>query len=475
MLFEKAHKLVTDFCSIRINKNNSFSRYYQYSIPWIYWKTITFLRNDDKEILLIKNKKKVSLKLLFIHFILFKINKLFLLFANRVDVMFMISSPNHYKQYVEIEQVLKINGVNWAYVTNKLKIYRELKANKKNVYFLDNVNNNYLENFYVKSNNSIEFEKAMDNHIRLNSKYFVYIESQINWIIDRLSPKIFITANDLLIPHRVAVLIFKERSLPTICLQHGYISSHTTIYKEILADQFLVYGQYSKQSMLNMGFPENRIQIVGSLLFNAHLQKTSEITKTFLKLGKKNVLVAFSGAGNSTSFKHHIKQISAIGELASKLTEVHFLIKLHPKDDLAHYFKLKNDNISIVSHIEFLHRKGSFTDLISMADIMITSTSASMFDAFKLGVPVCVLDLENEYTLDNFKMGVVNYCMSVEELLINIREIFQQGSKYHSILKAKEFLAELYYTTEHSDTKTIVFDIILKLISGLNNSKKLRL
>ncbi len=469
-VFYQAYEILTRICSTRIVSGNDLAKHYRYALPWIYEEILVHLRKDDEKQVLNRKQNKETFKNLLIHKVLVWSNKLQLIFSKSADIMFMTSHPDHHAQYFELESLLKENSIRWVYVTNKLKIYQELKRKRKRVYFLDNANKNDLNRFYVGSDNTTVFEKAMDLHINNHLGYFQYLENQLRWMMNKLSPKVFVTANELLIPHRVAILLFKEKSLSTICLQHGYINKTNIIYKEMLSDQFLVYGQVSKQAMLDMGDEDKRMQIVGSLLYKDALPQYTPSTQMYLSAEKKNVLVALSGAGNSTSLKHHLKQIQSIDLLASYLLEVQFLIKLHPKDELSHYGEVKSENIRVVSHAEFIKNNGNFIDLIARSNIMITSVSASMYDAFKLGVPVCILDLENEYIeSDVIQSRVVTYCTDLEDLHHQIRMIIHQNGYHSTIQPAKKYLSDFYHLTEQADTKTMVCNEIVKRIE---NKKK---
>jgi hypothetical protein len=463
--FERAYVILVQFCSNRIISKNPLAKYYQYAVPWMYEEILIHLRNDDKEKLLARKQYKETNRQLFIHWVLVWVNRFQLLFARNADILFMTSHPDHHAQYVELEHLFKEKGISWVYITNKLKIYQELKQKKKRVYFLDNANKNDLNRFFVDSMNTQSLDKAMESHVIQNRGYFQYLEKQIRWMINRLSPQVFVTANELLVPHRVALLLFKEKSMKTICLQHGYVSSKNVIYRELLSDYFLVYGQVSKQAMLDIGFPENRLAVVGCLLYKDTLPHIAPSTQSFLNMGRKNILVAFSGAGNSTSLKHHLKQIQTIDVLANEMKDVHFLVKLHPKDEMQFYKGLDKSNIRVVSHADFMNQKGDFIDVIARSNAVITSVSASMYDAFKLGVPVCVLDLENEYAdSDVIQAKVVSYCNSFEKLLNSIHEIIKHEVNYATIQPAKKYLLDFYHLTEKTDAKTLVYQVISQSI-----------
>jgi hypothetical protein len=464
-LFLRAYTLLTHFCSNRIISTSPLAKYFQCAVPWMYEQILIHLRSDDKEKVLTLKQYKETNRQLFINWVLVWLNRFQLLFAPKSDILFMTSNPNHHAQYVTLEPLFKEKGITWVYITNKLKIYQELIRKKKRVYFLDNANKNYLNRFYVNTTNTPDFEKAMELHVQRNMGYFRYLEKQLRWMIYRLSPKVFVTANELLVPHRIALILFKENSLQTICLQHGHFGSNNVIYKELLSNHFLVYGQLSKQAMLNMGFPENRIQVVGSLLYNDTLPHFAPSTQSFLSSGKKNILVVFSGAGNSTSLLHHLKQIQTVDALANEMEDVNFLVKLHPKDSIQYYQGIHRNNIRVVSHVDFMNQKGDFIDVIARSNAVITSVSTSIYDAFKLGVPVCVLDLENEYSdSDVTQSKVVSYCNSFDKLLNSIREMIKHDGTYATIQPAKKYLIDFYNLTEKTDTKTLVYQVISQSI-----------
>ncbi len=462
MIFERAYTLLRKIISSRVNSKTEFSDYYQYSIPWIFEEILIYLRNDDKEEILLKKQFRESLKQLIIHYILVFYNKVQLLFAKQSDIVFITSHPDHTAQYFELETELKEKDLTCVYLTNKLKIYKELIKKKRRVYFLDNANKNNLNSFYFDQPDILAFENAIDIHINKHKRYFKYLENQIDFLISRLSPKVLITANELLVPHRVAVIAFKNKKLLTLCLQHGSITSSYLLYKEMLVDHFLVYGKISKEILVKMGFPIEKIVIVGSLLYKNNITHYEPSTQKFLNTNKKNVFIALSGPGNSTSLKHHLNQIHLINILAQKFTNLHFFIKLHPKDDIRYYSSLIGDNINVVSHTNFVNQQGSFHDVITRSNLMVTSVSASMYDAFKLGIPVCVIDLENEYIhSDVVQYNLVDYCTDYDAIHNVLNNLSNDSTTNNlKIANAKNYITDFYNLNVNETPSNSIVNLI---------------
>lgn len=419
------------------------AKYYEFALPWIFNEYLSFLRGE------LKNKFK-NIKLYHrIKYFFYKNYLKFFYFLSsnkigRYDIVFFGSYSGHYKIYKELEPLLKENKLNYIYITDKIALYNEIKSNGNKVVFLNiNLTAKLANYISFKFTNNIDFESLIEETINSNGKYFQHLENILNRTLSNISPKIIITANELLTEHRSAILVGKKLGIKSITLQHGLISSISKNYREMIADLILVYGNSSKKTLLDMGVDDEKIEVVGSLV----MKNTKNIIINENKLiSKINVLVAMSGFGNSTSFNHHISLIEAINDVATKLPNIKFNLKLHRKDNIELYKNITAKNIQIISENDLLKTNKTFIDLVNDNDAMLTTTSASMFDAFLLKKTVLGVDFRGEFKENEFyKEGLVIVSENVADLERNLNILVENAEFFKpTVNKAQNYFQEYY-------------------------------
>jgi hypothetical protein len=413
----------------------------------------------------VSSKQTLQKNIIFLYFEF--LSKLRLIFDGKTDLLFVTSSDNHHLPLSALEATLEKKGVSYAYITNKIRIYRSLRKRKQRVYFIDSDSYNCLQNnFYLGNATDEEIYSTIENSIMANGKYFENLEKQWDFALNRLKPKVLISGNELLLTHRVGMFEMQRRKLKTLVFQHGQINSRNVIYAEMICDKFLLYGELSKREVIKIGISESKISVVGKLQF-ADTEVASGCTNGFTDSEKKNVLIAFSGFGNGTSFSHHRAQIDAIHSVARLFEDVNFIFKLHPKDDVKYYSNLKSDNIRVISDSLFKKLNGNLKVLIANCCALITSISAIVYDAFELSVPVCILDLNNEYkNMEMTSSNAVTYCEGDEALKKALKEIFLTGQNYATIANGKEYLSNFYCEKRPEVVQDMFLKEVLNLARG---------
>lgn len=419
------------------------AKYYEFALPWIFNEYLGFLRGE------IKNKPNHNFLNLNIKYFIYKKYLKLVHFSNsfksgKYDIIFFGSYSAHYKIYKDLGPQLKDNALSYLHITDKIALYNEIKSEGDNVIFL-NINLTSKLTNYVSSKitNNIDFESLIEETINSNDKYFQHLENILKKTFLKFSPKIVITANELLIEHRAAILVGKQLNIKSITLQHGLISSVSKNYRELIADLILVYGNSSKKILLDMGVAVEKIKVVGSLILNNKIPASKTI-KT--KKSNLNILVAMSGSGNSTSYNHHLSLIEAINEVANKLPNLNFNIKLHRKDNIELYKNITAKNIQIISENDLLNTNKEFIDLVNDNDAMFTTTSASMFDAFLLKKPVLGVDFKAEFKENEFyKEGLLIVSENMVDLERNLNILVENAEFFKpTVNKAQNYLQEYY-------------------------------
>ncbi len=170
-------------------------------------------------------------------------------------------------------------------------------------------------------------------------------------VIDTLHPKALVVGNDLTIEGRAACRVAARREVPTAVFMHGSIAAEP-LHALHCADRMLVYGPIHQEQLIRQGLTPEQVVVCGA----THLDRVPrqsgvphpQLRRTLgLVEGKPWVLVATSGPGHSISHRHHELVIEAVCQLATAMSDVPIVVKLHRKDRLEYY----------KPHVERLARK----------------------------------------------------------------------------------------------------------------------
>ena len=208
---------------------------------------------------------------------------------------------------------------------------------------------------------------------------------------------------------RALALETRRRGIPLVGVQHGFIYRHWLNYvhepDEMRPSEAhpadigfprpaltLVFDRYAERHLLEQAhFPSSAIDVVGSAERDALVEAARRMTpdgRTALlqRLGipedRKVVLCA-------TKFTEARDVLPALAVAMRSLSKVHLIIKAHPAENTDGYAPLQSDNISVVSAAEAL------TDLLAIAEAVVTVNSTVAVDALALGVPALTLGQPN--------------------------------------------------------------------------------
>lgn len=182
-------------------------------------------------------------------------------------------------------------------------------------------------------------DMSKDHPLYKNPHFQNRLLQQISQIIERIAKvkhfleKVPVSCLVISHPHslnRILALAAAEKGIPTICMQHGIISSEFG-YLPKIATIDAVYGNFEKDWYINTGVQEQSIEVVGHPRFDQAFTRTKMSRTTFNKqLGldknKKTLMVVLRGNQNIAGWRIFLKRIS------EKL-EVNILIKDHPRGD----------------------------------------------------------------------------------------------------------------------------------------------
>ncbi|MBS3681221.1 hypothetical protein KGF86_13515 [Ornithinibacillus massiliensis] len=242
----------------------------------------------------------------------------------------------------------------------------------------------------VKSKAKKIFQRYENHILYSNSKFRSVFFMQLTKIINRFEEaENFLTKNNVacvVVPSthylesRVLVIVAKMKGIPTICMQHGIISSEIG-YLPKIAMVDAVHGVYEREWFYKNGAPDGSIEVIGHPRFDLmkHPPKVSrEVFHQRLGIdpSKRTLLIAVRGNKNLIGWKRFIKALSSN-------TDLNIILKDYPTKESHSLTKIFPFVKSITKY--------KLYDILHNVDIVATYSSTVGLEAMILGKPVFIL------------------------------------------------------------------------------------
>lgn len=190
--------------------------------------------------------------------------------------------------------------------------------------------------------------------------------------------------------NRILTIIAAEKGIPTICLQHGIMSSELGYIPKIAMFD-AVYGQFEKEWYIKLGVPVSGLRIIGHPRFDqAYLKPKITRQQFYRKLtlasNKKSILLVVRGEKDIEKWRMFIKKLS------NKL-DLNILMKNYPG----------NKDHPLVKEFPFVFstRGMNHYDIFHHVDAVVTYSSTVALEAMLANKHVFILK-------DDFE-GYTNY------------------------------------------------------------------
>ncbi len=289
-------------------------------------------------------------------------------------------------------------------------------------------------------------------------------------IISEVSPNILLVGDDRSTITRAGILPVKENKIPVVEIQHGLFSLpeiFVNIMPEPISDKICVWGNSSRQYLLELGFEDEKIEITGSPEFDEH-KKFAEDFKD-----KKNKTILFA-----TQAPYKDINLEVIEEMGrnEKLDKFRIYVKPHPDEDPVTYKFLEDKFPDKV----FIRQKNeNLSYLLAISDVILTVSSTVGLESAILDKPLICINFLNEksmYVDDGIALEVAN----IEELADSINKIFNPEISAQLSENRVKFVSEYVYELDGKSAERII-DVITELIdkksikylsNELNNKKE---
>ena len=178
------------------------------------------------------------------------------------------------------------------------------------------------------------------------------------------------------INEQIAISFAKKNNVKISLIQHGLYNDTVEAYDfnklgimPYSSDKFLVWGEILKNYAINCGIPDNKIEIIGSPLYDSFFLKTKkpDFNESFILLATTNPQHNAISDLTFTYYSQREQAIQKICQIVNKLNQK-MIIKLHPSPyeiDITDFIHKLNAKITVV-------KAGNILDLMKNCTIFIT-------------------------------------------------------------------------------------------------------
>lgn len=265
-------------------------------------------------------------------------------------------------------------------------------------------------------------------------------------LISEVSPDLVIVGDDRSTVTRAGILPAQENKIPIIEIQHGLFALpeiNVNLMPKPMSDKICVWGNSSREYLLELGFDDEKIEITGSPEFDEH-KKFAEDFKD-----KKGKIILF--ATQSLYKDINLEVIEEMGK-NKKLDEFMVYVKPHPDEDPVTYKFLEDKFPDKV----FIRQKNeNLSYLLAISDIILTISSTVGLESAILDKPLICINFLNEksmYVNDGIALEVKN----IEELADSINKIFNPEISVRLLENRTKFVKEYVYGLDNKSTERII-------------------
>lgn len=287
-----------------------------------------------------------------------------------------------------------------------------------------------------------------------------WFASRFNQLLNLTVPQVVAIGNPNTLEGRVAAMLAKARQIPTFAIEHGTVFPNDPMWAHCPVDLMMSWGPPSRRALIASGVPEDRILVTGAPRIDAYASSRNTADKRY-------VLVATSGAGDQVSLDMHLSFIERLYQVASRLKEVKWLVKLHPKDVLHHYHPIAERyplaNVELVAGSR-LRQGVEIFEFLKHAHLLVTVTSSAALDAMALGVPVVSVIPDGISRFDHIEYlarGAARRVGTVEEWVEVMKSMLSGHRDAEQEARAQAYATEHY--AHRGSASSRVVDGLLEL------------
>ena len=373
---------------------------------------------------------------------------------NIIPVIKKVSEDNDFQFYfISKEEDLKSFDIEFESIT------------KTNPEWVKNEDIKMLDTLFSDENLQKAFEDENDVYLFKGELYSLF-ERRLPYLLFKLrlsgnfihefSPDIVIVGDDRSTITRTCILPAQKKKIPVVEIQHGLFSLpeiFVNLMPKPVSDKICVWGNSSREYLLELGFEDEKIEITGSPEFDEH-KKFAESFED-----KENKIILFATQAPYKSI--NLEVIEEMGK-NKKLDEFIIYIKPHPDEDPVSYEFLED---KFPDKVYVRPKNENLSHLLAVSDVILTISSTVGLESAILDKPLICVNFLNEksmYVDDGIALEVKN----IEELSEGIINVFNPEIAADLSENRKKFIDEYVYGLDGESSKRIT-----NVISGLLDKK----
>lgn len=275
-------------------------------------------------------------------------------------------------------------------------------------------------------------------------------------LIHEVSPDILIVGDDRSTITKTCILPAKENEIPVMEIQHGLFippEIFVNLMPKPVSDKICVWGNSSREYLLELGFEDEKIEITGSPEFDEH-KKFAESFEA-----KKDKIILFA---TQAPYKNiNLEVIEEMGR-NKRLDEFRIYVKPHPDEDPVIYKFLED---KFPDKVFIRPKNENLSYLLAISDVILTFSSTVGLESAILDKPLICINFLNEKSMyiDN---GVALEVKNIEELADSINKIFNPEISVQLSENRVNFVKEYVHELDGRSVERII-----DVINGLLNKK----
>lgn len=359
------------------------------------------------------------------------------------------------------------------------------KTNKENYIIkkiLQVINNKEFQILFNFKN--VNLWKFLENDFRKLSyapylSFYMEIIEKFTKIFENEKPKAIFLPYETGPISLALIIAAKRNSVKTFGIQHGVIYknhpdySHSIFQNEengmgmIIPDKMLLFGEFAKELLMNLGYPDQNLEILGNPEFFNLDKKLEAIKKINLnkkyKIPENKFVILFTSAKAQRIYKNIYGNIDydekIWEELVKKLgnnDEYFIILKPHPSENIDIYQKiLEKHNVSNCKIIN-----DDLFELLILSSLIISIYSTTILDAICCMKPVIRVEFTNTTPVLPYDENNVVLSCKLDKMIENIHELKNNPQIKEVLLKNGKKFADQQYNINSNDVNLILKKIL---------------
>ena len=310
-----------------------------------------------------------------------------------------------------------------------------------------------LQKAFENENDIYLFKGEFYSLFKRRLPYLLFKLRLSNNFIHEYSPDMVIVGDDRSTITRTCILPAKKKKIPVVEIQHGLFSLpeiFVNLMPEPISDKICVWGNSSREYLLELGFEDEKIEITGSPEFDEH----KKFAESFENKEKKIILFATQAPYKSIN-------LEVIDEMVKnkKLDEFVIYVKPHPDEDPVTYNFLED---KFPDKVFILPKNENLSYLLAISQVILTVSSTVGLESAVLDKPLICINFLGEKSM-YIDEGIALEVKNTGELADSINKIFNPEISAQLSENRVNFINEYVHELDGKSVERIT-DVINELM-----------